>query len=355
MKPHLKHVNRIFNATVPHSHLRIHSSERLCDFPDVIWREFVESLRQSDIRYYPNLYPIYELVSEFFEISPDQLIIGSGSDRCIKYFFEAHVSAHTEVLLSDPCFPMYDVYAEIFRAKAVKFPYLGKRFSVDTVLEYINRSVRENLVVILSNPLTPIGDIIKRDELLRLLETDVPILVDEAYIEFSQEGSLLELLEDYKNLTVTRTFSKAFGSAGVRIGILASCCDSTAKYMKLRDMYEITGPTARWIQTLLRYKKELGSYVEQTVNCRNTIKVLMQSNGLEVLNSEANWLHVKEPKNISPQDFRNDIAIKYGCKLPYDVGSSWMRLSVSMGLEEDIRFVEWLQNLTVLVGSKENK
>lgn len=344
MKRHLPQVTRVFNETVPHSSLRLHSSERIYDFPNTIWNEFIASLSQSDIRYYPNLNEINEVVSNFFGLSSAQLIIASGSDRCIKYFFEAYVSSDTEVLLSDPCFPMYDVYTGLFQGVPVKFSYVTDRFSIESLLSYVIDNSFKNLVVILSNPLTPIGDAVSRADLLRLLETNVPVLIDEAYIEFSREDSLLDLLEKYKNLTVTRTFSKAFGSAGVRMGILASCEDSIANYSKLRDMYEISGPTARWIQTLVKYRDDLNCYIQETIDCRNNMVELIESQGFHVLNSEANWLHIKEPNDFlsfSP----SNVIVKYGCKLPFESAASWMRMSVSAGMEKDPRFEGWFEKL----------
>jgi len=235
-------ITRVFNKEVSHNKLRLHSSERNTKW-GVVFDDFKRRITDADIRFYPNTSKIHQRLKEFYGY--DNLIMGFGSDRCIKYFFESNRCKN--VIITDPTFPMYNVYSEIFDRNTISVPYDELNFP------YMGMQLTDSqdAMIVISNPSSPIGNMV---DIERILKLGVPTLVDEAYIEFSDSKSSIELIEKYDNLYACRTFSKALGSAGMRIGILLSQKQNIEHTLQYKDMYENSGLAIRWIETVLDHK-----------------------------------------------------------------------------------------------------
>lgn len=314
-------IERHTNITVPFNKLRLHASERNSSWKR-IFDEFKEQLTEDDIRFYPNPDELTESLSDLY--GTDNFLMGYGSDRCIKYFFEAHTNRR--VLIPQPAFPMYNVYGRMNKLEVVNIPYKTLNFPIDDLITKITK----NDIIVLSNPSSPIGDVISQSDLLRILEFGVPTLIDEAYIEFSDELSMIPYIEKYSNLYVTRTFSKALGSAGVRFGLIFSNKDNIQFLNQYRDMYETSGLTVRWIKTLLNNLDEYRTYVVGVKRNREFISHICEKMGYEVVHSNSNWIHIRGLTNLS-----DNVIFKTGCSLP-NLGNDWIRLQITDNLYDYI-------------------
>ena len=137
---------------------------------------------------------------------------------------------------------MYKVYSDMLNYEYVGVKYKDLLFPEQ---DFLN-SITEDSVVVLSNPNTPIAHNISLNFIRKILDKKVPTLIDEAYIEFSDMPSCAHLIKDFPNLYVTRTFSKALGSAGVRAGVLLSNKDNIEKVTQYRDICLLyTSPSPR--------------------------------------------------------------------------------------------------------------
>ena len=261
--------------------------------------------------------------------------MGFGSDRCINYFFEAHRKKHwfwgrKRLVISDPSFPMYDVYGQIHDYKIKKVKYNIIKFPISEFLDDID----SNSIVVLSNPSSPIGDVICREDLIRILDVGQPTLVDEAYIEFSNEKSCIDLIDEYPNLYVTRTFSKAYGSAGTRFGVIFSQKQNIEKLNQYRDMYEITGQTFKWIQTLCKNKDLADEYIENVKKTRGDLLIKLYDMGIKFIPSSSNWFHIKES---DLGKLPKDIIFRKNCTIP-ERGNDWVRLQIT----DNIKDYNWI-------------
>ena len=314
------------NPTIPHDKLRLHSSERTISWGENVFNQFISSIQDTDIRYYPNLNELRDRLKEFYNISPtSDLMLGAGSDRCNKYFFEMFKGRH--IVLSDPCFGMYDVYADMMDMEFTKIPYLWGKFNVNGILN----NLKDDSVIVISNPSSPIGDVIHRCDLIRILNRGLPTLIDEAYIEFSDEVSIVELMDEYDNLYVTRTLSKAFGSAGVRVGVIISNENNITHMTKYRDMYEISGLSLRWTETMLNNTESIHSYIQDVRNTKSRLVSKLLENGYDVVDSQSNWIHIRRADMV---DLPNDIVFRTNCKVPPHDGVDWIRLQVSDNIND---------------------
>lgn len=315
-------IKRIFNEPVTHHKLRLHSSEKNSSW-DEIFEEFKNELTDKDIRYYPNVNELNFPLSKFY--GTGNFITGFGSDRCIKYFFEVH-HMFKNLVISDPSFSMYEVYGQMFGMNIKKIPYKGLHYPIDDVVN----SVEDDTIIVLSNPSSPVGDIIKIENIIRILELGVPTLIDEAYIEFSDEKSLIDLIDKYSNLYVTRTFSKAFGSAGARFGLIFTNKNNIDNILQYRDMYEITGLTLRWVSVLLKNLDKYEKYINDVKRNRKFLIKEFNKLGYDVITSNCNWIHVKGFKNLP-----ENIIFRKDCSLP-NRNDNWIRLQITDNLNDYI-------------------
>ena len=291
---HLDRITRIQSSYNTSDTLRLHASERDTKFSYNMFEHYRELLTDEVIRYYPNQDLAYELLEQFTNINKSYTVLYDGSDRAIRNIFQVYVEPNSKVITTDPCFPMYSVYADMYQAKLYAAKYTTTSFPFVDVLTAIDSDT--NLVII-SNPSSPVGDVITHQQLLCLLaqceKFDCILAVDEAYIEFSTAQSLVDLAVTHPNLIVIRTLSKAVGSAGVRIGYTVSNLSNRALLYKLRNMNDITGPSIAWIATLNKFKHEINSYVANVIANRNDLIAKLREHNILCLSGETNFIHAK--------------------------------------------------------------
>lgn len=320
-----KNVYRKKNNDISYDKLRLHSSERNSDFHKDIFDKFINNLSQNDIHYYPNLENIYSKLSSFY--NTENLIIGNGSDRCIEHFFQ--INQNKKLLITNPTFPMYNVYGKLYNCDISIIDYTDLIFPIT---DYVTNITKDSVCVI-SNPSSPIGDVISRQDIIHILEYGVPTLIDEAYIEFSNESSIIDLIPKYDNLFVTRTFSKAFGSAGVRFGVITSQKQNIDNMNQYRPMFEMNNLTIRWIETLMDNIDDVYNYIENVKNVKKQIVKRCKKLNYKVIDSYCNWVHVNGINNL-PQN----IIFKENCKIP-NMGNNWLRLQITDKIDD----YDWLK------------
>lgn len=175
-----------------------------------------------------NLYPdgtCFELsraLAQHLQVTEQSLILGNGADEIIKLIAEAFLRPGEEVIVGQPSFSEYDFCTQLMGGKLVPVPLDAEfRFDLPAMLKRINDSTK---LIFICNPNNPTGTIVKRGELVQFLDQVPPqvlVILDEAYGEFADDPDYpqgLELLPNYPNLVVLRTFSKVYGLAGLRVG-----------------------------------------------------------------------------------------------------------------------------------------
>jgi histidinol-phosphate aminotransferase len=172
---------------------------------------------------YPEVYSLYQKISDWTGVDLDQIYISAGSDGAIKALFEVFVGAGDEVITLHPSYAMYYVYSEMFGANLKKIEY-----EADLTLDHnkITQSITDRTKLIcIANPNSPTGTIIKKPDLISIIEyaqeKDVLVLIDEAYYLFNPKTFLSDALS-FSNLIVTRSFTKALGLASARLGFAVS-------------------------------------------------------------------------------------------------------------------------------------
>ena len=179
----------------------------------------------TDLQLYPDggAVALKEAIAEYYQVETEQLIVGAGLDEVIQIVSRAYLTPADEIIVPDPTFPQYAHHAIIEGAKVIKVPVDEK--TGEMALEDMLKEVTENTKIIwLCNPNNPTGTYVSQEKITSFLEQvpkDVLVISDEAYQEFvtiEEESSTLAVLEQFPNLMVMKTFSKAYGIAGLRVG-----------------------------------------------------------------------------------------------------------------------------------------
>jgi histidinol-phosphate aminotransferase len=319
-------IKRLKNKDIPTDTLRLQASERNENWPKKLFKKFKKSIRQADIKFYPNLEVLYKRLRGHYNV--ETLLIGTGSDKCIETFLQAHMETYKKLVVFTPSFPMYAIYGKLYGYEVIEVPHKSLEIPYEQFLSKLDK----DSIAIISNPSSPLGQKVDSEFIHKLLYQNIPTLIDEAYIEFSDCSSMLSYTSGYKNLFVTRTFSKALGSAGVRLGIIAYHPSKEDIIEQFRPMYEINGLTIRWALTVLDNYKHVQKYYKKVKNVRSEIVDRCNISTINVIPGECNWVHIRY------SELPKGIIFKDNCSIP---GSkdSWVRLQITSKLKDYI----WLK------------
>lgn len=283
---------------------------------------FKDLIKDIGDDFYLNLYPddnytqLKEAIVNYIGCKIENISVGNGSsellDLCVKTFVDTN-----ELILSlDPTFSMYSIYAKIVNSR-----YIGAGEGNDFIINVddVIKSIKENnpKLTIICNPNNPTGTIIKRDDVLRIVKsTDNVVIVDEAYMEFSNE-SVVDEIENYDNLIVVKTMSKAFSMAGIRTGYLIANEELVKTIEKVRPPYNLNSISALLATKALKQKEKMLSYVENLKVEREKIYEKLIDMGVKAYKSGANFVFFSSKvDNLAEKLIENDVLIrKFGGKL----------------------------------------
>ena len=341
MKQYLKNIERRFDTEDKFKYdYVLNQSERTQHLPDNLYQEFLGSLKQEDFFFYPNTEKFKEKICEFYGVENDQLFLCAGSDLGIKSVFETFTDGG-RVITSDPSFPMYKVYSELYQCEYFGIPH-EKDYTI-SMEKILSNITNDTDLVILANPNSPMGEYKSFDEIRILLEQDVPVLIDEAYVEFTDNESMIQYINEYSNLIITRTFSKGFGAAGCRVGCVISNKDNIDLIGKFRHMYEISGVSMKYCEFLLDNYNLVETYVEDVKEEKKKL-ISKLSSYYEIIDSNCNWIHFNnEIDNVDTmRTFENyKVLVKYS-SVPHDDRKNWCRLTIQPNISKENFFKELL-------------
>ncbi len=202
--------------------LKLDANENVFIEPDWLREKINEAIQSCIVTRYPdNLYiEARDSLAKYLGIKASQILLGNGSDDVLDAIIHAFLDNTSELITAEPTFSMYEFLTKIIGAKYV-VTLLDENFEVNT--EEILASISENTkIIILSSPNNPTGNQFSSEKLKEIIEsTDRIVVIDEAYVDFANYN-LLDWINKYDNLIITRTFSKSWGLAGLRVGYAVS-------------------------------------------------------------------------------------------------------------------------------------
>jgi len=276
-------------------------NERLAPLPDVFLDELRAGLDSVLLTEYPVLDGLYADLSAWLGVPRESLLLTTGSDAAFRAAFQAYVEPGDGVVLLEPSYAMYRVYARLFRAdvRPVEFGP-GHALEPESLLERIGPGVK---LVLIANPNQPTGTLIE-PEVLRVAveqgaEHGALVMIDEAYFPFSGV-TMIDRLGEHSNLVITRTFSKAHGLAGLRVGVLAASEEVASTLFKVRSVYDVNAVAALAARTALAHPEIADDYVREVDAGRDVLVERARALGLEPLPSPTNFLQIRVSESVEP-------------------------------------------------------
>jgi histidinol-phosphate aminotransferase len=262
-----------------------------------------ELLSAEALTIYPEYSEVLPSLAKFFRVEESEFALTNGTDEAIQLLANTFVDAGDDVVMLTPSYAMYRFYAEVAGSAIREVPYRPEtlQFPLDELLESIRPNTK---AVLISNPNNPTGTAAKREALEAILDhaPEACVLVDEAYFEFCGV-TMLPYLNEYPNLFVSRTFSKVYGMAALRVGCLFSCEDNMRHIQKAHSPYSVNYIAAIAAKTAVEDTAFLESYVMEVLAAREKLTAGLESLGVPYFPSQANFVLARVgPRSLAIRD-----------------------------------------------------
>ncbi|AXT59806.1 histidinol-phosphate transaminase [Aquimarina sp. AD10] len=271
--------------------------EYVSDGSDMIFLDANENPFENGVNRYPDPQQrsLKAVLAEQKKVSVKNILLGNGSDEVLDLLFRAFCEPKKDNIITlPPTYGMYKVLANINNIEEQEV-LLSDNFEPN-VEEILNRVTVNTKIIFLCSPNNPTGNSFPENTIIEILESFKGLVViDEAYIDFSDKESWIVKIKSYPNLIVTQTLSKAYGLAGIRLGVCYSSEDVIAVLNKIKPPYNVNELTQqRALERVLnqeQVQQEVSEILEQRTYLEKTLSAL--SFVIKVYKSDANFILVK--------------------------------------------------------------
>ncbi len=265
--------------------IRLNGNENYKIMDEEMKLEIQECISQSIFNRYPDTdsVDLREAYSKVVEVTSDNIIAGNGSDEMISLVISAVVKRKSKVLVLSPDFSMYDFYTSSHEGQIVKYETKEDgRFNIEQFIEY-GKSVKPTLII-LSNPNNPTGHALSINKILKIVSSfpKTKVVIDEAYYEFYGQ-TVIPYINKYSNLIVTRTLSKAWGLAALRVGFLIANKNLVSELLTHKVPYNISELSQDIATIVLKYPEKVLSATQDIIYERE--RVYKKLKGIEEIDS----------------------------------------------------------------------
>lgn len=294
----------------------------------------LRKLTPQQLAMYPEYAKPTRHIAAYFGVAKHELLLTNGGDDALRVFFDAFVEPSKHILICEPTFPMYRYYAEIAGARIETLRYGAEmEFPLD---DFVSALRKKPAVVFIANPNNPTGTLLPRAAIQKILlaATDTVVVIDEAYAEFSGV-TVLPWIRKYPNLFVTRTFSKAAGLAGLRLGAAMACRGSLALLRRAMPPFPVNVGALVAAEAALQERNSIQDYVKQTREIREWFARELARLGVRTFPSAGNFL-LADFGSQGPALFKTlatqGILVRERSK---DIGPGFVRISI--GTESEMK------------------
>jgi histidinol-phosphate aminotransferase len=295
---HLYEVENVLVRTLDERVVKLDLNENFAAAIDVMENLLLDACRDIDVRVYPPPYGgmAIKAISNFLGFSESEISVGNGADEVLDLLMKVLVKKDSKVLVVEPTFTMYTYFTQLYGGRKVTV-LLRPNFEldIDAILKEIDK---ETGLLILCSPNNPTGNQFKEGDIEKILrEFNGVVVVDEAYVDFAKYTTI-DWVRNFDNLVVLRTFSKAFGLAGVRFGFLVSN-KSIVEYVKrVTSPFNVNIVTQRLIALALKNWKYFKERIQYVIREREWLRNnLAKIDGITPYPSDANFILFKVTKN----------------------------------------------------------
>ena len=288
-----------------------------------------------------------QILADHLKVRPRQIIFGNGSDEIIVLAVRAFVDEGDEVIIAQPSFLIYDIASQIAGAHVRAIPLKEFRYNLTAMKRAVTGKTK---IIFLGNPDNPSGTFIAQTDIidfLKGLRKDILVFIDEAYYEYviaKDYGNSLELLKNYKNVIVTRTFSKMYGLAGLRVGYGVANEELIDLLNRIREPFNVNSIAQAAATACLKDKTYYRGIAKKVEGQRQFLYKNFQEMGLQFQKSYTNFILLnvqKDSSEVSKQLLKKGVIIR-----DMNVWGLKNYIRVTIGTEpENRRFISALRSV----------
>lgn len=267
------------------------------DTADMVFLDANENPYNSGVNRYPDPQQasVKSILARQHKVNPNQMLLGNGSDEVLDLIFRAFCEPKIDNVITLP--PTYGMYGVLANINAVENREVLLSTDFQPQIEKIFKAIDDNTkMIFLCSPNNPTGNSFSEESVTTLLEHfNGLIVIDEAYIDFSEKESWLKKIEQYPNLIITQTLSKAYGLAGIRLGICYASAEIISVLNKIKPPYNVNELTQKRALERLDNTKAIKHEIESIIEQREKLlKVLDEVSFVEkIYPTEANFVLIK--------------------------------------------------------------
>lgn len=306
--------------------------------------KFMNQYPESDLKI------LIESVASYSGVKPSQVILGGdGADEILDILGKTLINPGDEFIVHIPSYMYYEFSLKIYGAIPVyaKWDLTKNNLNVDSVLEAISPNTK---IIFLCSPNNPTGGLIDKKDIITILDsTKALIVVDEAYWEFAGVNNV-DLLSQYKNLFILRTFSKVMGLAGMRVGYGLGNPQFIEYMNRVKPVFSLTRPSQIAANATLQDYDYIQKSIQLGIESREYLyEEMSKINDLKVFESKANYLLVNirrtgmNSNTLTEKLLQKGIIVRNCCSF-HGLDEYWIRVSVGT-LEEDKLFITILREI----------
>ena len=298
-------------------------------------------LSGKELAMYPEYQAPTKILARYFGVKPEELLLTNGGDDALRVFFDTFVEPGSHILICEPTFPMYRYYAQIAGARVKTLHYSPEMaFPLVAVLKALRENPR---VFFLANPNNPTGTLVDKAAIEKLLKAaqQTAVVLDEAYADFSGVTGV-PWIRRHPNLFIAKTFSKAAGLAGLRLGAVIAQRESLALVRRALPPFPVNAAALTAGVAAVQERRTIERYIRETKRLREWFAAELQRRNVRVFPSACNFL-LADFGSSGPALFgrltRNGILIRERSK---DLGPGFARITVGTQkeLQEFLRILD---------------
>lgn len=297
-------------------------------------------LADGVLRKYPNptSSDLRIAIADLYKIHPDEIIITNGSDEAIRLLFLSILESGDRILCPEPTYSAYPVFAEttLEKVEFLRIPILDN-------LEFHWDEMKKTTAKLaaFANPNAPTGTLEEKSKIIDFVANfSGYVLCDEAYIDFAPEdSSMIQEIQNFDNLIVTRTFSKSYSLAGLRVGFIAANKDLIRLLNKLKDSYNVGMLDQEIAKASLLDQEYFNECRQRVLVTREKTKDSLSKMGFTIPESHTNFLFAKPPKGKSALELFEKLKEKQIYVRYFSSGIPSQYLRISIGTEDEMDIV----------------
>lgn len=293
----------------PAEYMLLDFNERTIPVAPEIRTAIMDYVNRDTLQMYPAYEDITELLAQYAGVDSRQVMITNGSDQGIDIITRGICREQDRIIIPTPSFDMYWQCARMENLEIVGIPYTeDKRFPTKQILNSVDESTKQ---IVIPNPNNPTGTPVSVEDILLIAEKapQTAILVDECYFEYSKL-TVKNHIDEYKNLFITRTFSKTWGLPSVRLGYILTAESNIRQLLKIRGPYDTNMIAVEAIRAALKNPSYMQEYVNEILNAaKPLIEKFLKDKGIDFWPSSANFIFMvpRNPEKVIEKLHQNSI------------------------------------------------